>query len=190
MLSRVTGTQIKPATWDELDEKFGEGAVGLIHFVGHGVAGSKGQQFELEDEQTLRVRDIAGWEALATACKKSPLVFMNACQTGRQRPALIGIDSFAIEFIKAGAGCVIAPVWDVDDGPAHDVAQEFYRLVKGRSRKSFAEILGAIRSRVYEKGGGPDTYAAYCFYGDPLARRSPPSRSSPGSASSRTRRRT
>lgn len=190
VLSRFTGTAIEPATWDKLDEEFDGGAVGVIHFVGHGVEGSRGQKFELECEQTLQVLDISGWDSLEAACAKAPLVFMNACQTGRQQPALVGINSFATEFIKVGAGCVIAPIWDVEDKAAHDVAREFYARVKRSRTKPFAKILGDIRRPVYEKGGGPDTYAAYCFYGDPLASRGRTTGSSPRGASSRTRRRT
>ncbi len=109
---------------------------------------------------------------LAKCCAKAkPLVFLNACEVGRTLPALVGVGGFAKSFIDAGASCVIAPLWSVKDTIAHEVAETFYRGLQSEQKMAFADIIRSIRAKAY--GGGPaeDTYAAYCFYGDPLSAR-------------------
>ena len=67
---------------------------------------------------------------------------------------------------------MIAPLWSVEDGAAHEVAELFYEAVEAQkqnaSRATLASILSEIREKAYD-GTGRDTHAAYCFYGDPLA---------------------
>jgi hypothetical protein len=70
-----------------------------------------------------------------------------------------------------GASGVIAPLWSVKDSIAHQVAVEFYGRIEKEPRTPFAEILRDLRKRSYADEGGEDTWAAYCFYGDPLAAR-------------------
>ena len=92
---------------------------------------------------------------------------MNACNEGRLKPALIGIDGLAPDFAELGASCVVAPVWSVEDKIAKDVAKRFYKgVLEGRP---FARILQDIRRDAYDDAKGSDSYAAYCFFGDPCA---------------------
>jgi hypothetical protein len=70
-----------------------------------------------------------------------------------------------------GASGVIAPLWSVKDSVAHEIAETFYKRVAEEPETPFAEILRDLRKKSYAAEGGEDTYAAYCFYGDPLARR-------------------
>src|SRR5439155_1500083 len=109
--------------------------------------------------------------AFGEACRKNkPFIFLNACEVGRPQPALVGVGGFAQTFIGCGACAVVAPLWSVKDDIAHDIAVEFYETVVKNPDKPFAGILSDIRSKAYA-AGFEDTYAAYCFYGDPLARR-------------------
>ena len=72
---------------------------------------------------------------------------------------------FANSFIQMGASAVVAPLWAVQDTVALDVTQTFYPLVlKG---VPFAEVMKQIRAKAYAQA--IDSYAAYCFYGDPMA---------------------
>src|SRR5205823_774766 len=100
---------------------------------------------------------------------KKPLVFLNACEVGRPAISLVGIGGFAKAFITLGAGGVIAPLWSVRDTIAFDVADRFYRATKQTPQRRFADILKDIRALAYDPAVGEDTYAAYCFYGDPAA---------------------
>ena len=83
----------------------------------------------------------------------------------------MGAGGFAEVFMALGASGVIAPLWSVRDSIAHEIAQKFYERIKKEPNTPFAEILADLRKQSYAEGGGEDTYAAYCFYGDPLARR-------------------
>ncbi len=56
------------------------------------------------------------------------------------------------------------------DDLTHEIAIEFYQKVLKDRTRTFAEVLRDVRARAYDKASGAkDTYAAYCFYGDPLA---------------------
>jgi hypothetical protein len=54
------------------------------------------------------------------------------------------------------------------------VAREFYDEVQRHPELPFAEIMSGLRRRAYEGEEPADSYAAYCFFGDPLAARVPP----------------
>jgi CHAT domain-containing protein len=124
------------------------------------------KQEELEADQFQELSGVK--KAFSTA---KPLVFLNACEVGRQEPALTGAGGFAEAFMALGASGVIAPLWSVKDSIAHEIAQKFYERVRNEPNTPFAQILADLRKQSYKAEGGEDTYAAYCFYGDPLARR-------------------
>jgi hypothetical protein len=65
---------------------------------------------------------------------------------------------------------VIAPMWNVSDQIAHEFAETFYEQVLANPEEPFAAIVARLRARAYEDGGA-DTWAAYTFYGNPLATR-------------------
>ena len=156
-----------PATFDELDAFYGNHTASLLHFACHGEDATL-QSIRLLKNQRLSAQQVLGG-GLATACRqKLPLVFLNACQLGRPGAGLVAPEGFATSFIACDAGAVIAPLWEVDDEIAHKVAVSFYDAVARDPTTPFAEILRGIRARAYDEDGD-DSYAAYCFYGDPNA---------------------
>jgi hypothetical protein len=179
------GDRITPGRYKPLAKFRGGGTADLLHFACHGEASCNGSQaIKLEGKSKLLSYQLATMKGLSRAVRDGrPLVFMNACEVGRPQPALVGVGGFAVAFIELGAGAVLAPLWSVEDGVAHDVATAFYEGVIARPDRPFAEILSEIRRRAYAEGeaeeaddegaeeedDGIDTYAAYCFYGDPLA---------------------
>jgi len=145
----------------------------LFHFIGHGNSSPEApaQCLHLEDKDSLKPDVVRGEPAFKMAfAKQTPVVFLNACEVGQQTLALGGPAGFAPTFIKLFASSVIAPLWSVRDSLAHEVAQALYDAAipdKGRP-VPVAEVLRQIRERAYRGGNeGEDTYAAYCFYGDP-----------------------
>ena len=122
----------------------------------------------IETLSSLQVPALAG---MAAAGRRKPLVFLNACEVGRPNVALVGIGGFAKAFVDMGAAGVIAPLWSVRDSIAFDVAKRFYEAIGRQPAPGFAEILRTIRKLAYDVEKGEDTYAAYCFYGDPAAAR-------------------
>jgi CHAT domain-containing protein len=168
VLATFTGKAIMPASFPEVEKELETQLRSLVHFVCHGQEESGIQTIDLEDGK-MSCNALLGMDGVAAAfAKKHPLVFLNACEVGRRTPALFGLGGFADSFIQIGASAVIAPLWSVEDEAAHDVASEFYRRVKKEPNTPFAEILRGIRAKAYETGA-KDTYAAYCFYGDPAA---------------------
>lgn len=166
------GDEISPAVFDRLESALRTGSRSLLHFTCHGTSpGPAGQSLACQDNQPLYAAMIEGSVVVSAACgAKAPFIFLNACEVGRATPALLGTGGFAAAFIGVGANAVIAPLWSVDDALAHDVAREFYAATLKDPKRPFACILRELRARSYEKQA-EDTFAAYCFYGDPLAAR-------------------
>jgi hypothetical protein len=189
VVDSFAGEIIAPADFDHITRKLGGQGKTLIHIVCHGEdeetqadlvrntnpnrrVRNRAQIIRLENGTTLNSTQILGLGDLeAVFQEKRPLVFINACEIGRSTPALVGVGGFAKSFIDLGASAVIAPLWSVKDSFAHEVAKTFYGRLKTEREIPFAEILRDIRRKAYKPGHAEDTYAAYCFYGDPAARR-------------------
>ena len=161
--------KISPALVKNIDDYLAKKGAALLHFVCHGKAAIP-QSISLEqDQEQLSCWDIKALNGFLSSFEKAKtFVFLNACEVGRAAPELVGIGGFGNSFASIGASGVIAPLWSVDDGIAHEVAELFYNRVITRPPIPFAEILRDIRARAYAENG-QDTWAAYCFYGDPMA---------------------
>ena len=169
--TRLHGERVQPATIDGLDARFERDHAALLHFVCHGAAGqAEDDAIWLDKDEELRAREmetLAGFEKLCEA--KKPLVFMNSCETGQGVPSLGGGSGFPRSFGNLGARAVIAPLWPVDDVLASKIALELYESALKSDAPPIAVILRDMRKRGYE-AEDVDTFAAYCFYGDPLTR--------------------
>ncbi len=156
-----------PATFDELDAFYSANTASLLHFVCHGRDATL-QAIKLLQDQVLWANQIRAG-GLGMTCRRSrPLIFLNACEVGRPGTGLAAVGGFAASFIACDAGAVIAPLWAVDDRVAHQVAVTFYHTVKTKPATPFADILRELRAKAYA-ADCEDSYAAYCFYGDPYA---------------------
>jgi hypothetical protein len=171
LMQLFLGEAISPATFVQIAEKLTSAGRSLVHFVCHGKDSGDGRQvLQLENNEELSSWQVLGIEGLeAVFAQKRPFVFLNACEVGRATAALVGLGGFATSFIELGASAVIAPLWSVKDEIAHQVAEAFYNSVKSEPSTPFAEILRRLRAKAYEGKSAEDTYAAYCFYGDPCA---------------------
>lgn len=187
------GEAIEPADFNGIEQKLGSKGKTLVHFVCHGQdeeteteairsgdsekrTRNRVQIIRLENGQTLNSTQILGMDGVDTIFEEQhPFVFLNACEIGRATPALVGIGGFAKSFIDLGASAVIAPLWSVKDTIAQEIAKVFYQRLLAEPNTPFAEILRDLRLKAYERGHAEDTYAAYCFYGDPAAIRAPDS---------------
>jgi CHAT domain len=171
--TKFNGKSISPAAYPVFDAAMQTSTATLLHFVCHGAAQTPvAQQIYLEDGLVSSVQ-LGGNKAFRTACRKNrPFIFLNACEVGRPQPALVGVGGFAQTFIERGATAVVAPLWSVKDNLAYEVAMKFYQTLYDHPDRSFADIVREIRAKAYDStAGAEDTYAAYCFYGDPLAHR-------------------
>jgi hypothetical protein len=161
---------VSPVTFETVESHIRERLGQLLHIACHGRDDDGSQSIELEEAKSMTSTELAGMDGAAAAFSaKRPLVFLNACEVGRTSPALVGARGFAKEFADLGASAIVAPLWSVKDDIAHEIAMSFYDRVSTEPSVSFAEILRDIRGKAYDLASGEDTYAAYCFYGDPRA---------------------
>jgi CHAT domain len=168
--TKLHGERIKPATIADLDERFRTAHASLLHFVCHGEAKNEDDAILLDGGELLQAGELESLKGLAELCDaKHPLVFLNSCTTGQMVPSLAGGAGFPRSFGDMGAKAIIAPLWPVDDKLASKIALELYEEALKPKAKSLAEIFQRIRKRGYEEEDA-DTYAAYCFFGDPHAR--------------------
>jgi hypothetical protein len=107
-----------------------------------------------------------------------PLVFLNACQTGRtanaNTPQSVGeyfwkpAEGLASAFLYGGAlGCV-GSLWPVYDDPAAEFAVEFYKQVL--EGQPIGEAMRLTRRAIRSRFPDSITWAAFVLYGDPTFR--------------------
>jgi hypothetical protein len=132
------------------------------------------QIIDLDPDETMSALSFSGMNEAQKAFESGqPLVFLNACEVGRLSPSLVGSAGFASACIRLGACAVIAPIWSVKDTIAYEVARSFYAAVKADPRTPYGEIVRQLRAHAYQGDALEDSYAAYCYYGDPLAASAP-----------------
>lgn len=167
---------IDPPDIDTLDKSLDIHATTLLHFICHGKTADNSDA-DLKEDQVIFMHNampfdaklVRGLQGMAKAFKAThPLVFLNACEVGRQVKALKGTGGFAQAFITIGGAGIIAALWPVDDTRACEVATGFYDMLRDSGKICVAEFLREIRKRTFS-GEMEDTYMAYCFYGDPQA---------------------
>jgi hypothetical protein len=152
----------------------------LIHFACHGLAD---QQAVLSSDLVMEgferggsiVEDRLTQEAVkvaATFGKDSPagIIFVNACQTGRQGEGIAGVVGFAESFIRPmsqnGANAFVGALWSVDDRLALTFAETLY----GELKKGETFVAAANSARNACKKNRDFTWLAYSLYGHPFAR--------------------
>jgi CHAT domain-containing protein len=164
---------IKPATIARLDRTLASCDASFLHFACHGQAGKGEGKMEIQlDDENLDDKTLRGLPGVMKACSRDkPFVFLNACEVGRQQVALSGVGGLAPTFLRMGASALLAPLWSVEDNVAFEVAKAFYDQSKKNPGVPFAEIIRQLRRKAYKKPY-QDSWAAYVFFGDPLAAQS------------------
>jgi hypothetical protein len=157
-----------PITLKKLDDGLCVAACDGLHFICHGQRLNTLQVLNFDEDTDLDCSQVTDLDGFRAAFKAHPFVFLNACDVGGVVPSLDGVTGFANSFIELEASAVVAPLWAVRDAAAPQVTRSFYEAVL--AGKPFGEAIQTIRKRAYDNAGDRETYAAYCFYGDPLAR--------------------
>lgn len=97
---------------------------------------------------------------------RHPIVFLNACESGRLGPSLTAWSGWPRTFWDAGAGIFVGTSWPVRDVPARAFCEAFYgALIDGRTLAA-----AASEGRSAAKASGDATWLAYKVYGRPAAR--------------------
>jgi CHAT domain-containing protein len=111
--------------------------------------------------------DTVTLEAEARLRRRRPLVFLNACETGRVGAALSAWGGWPPVFLRAGAGAFVGSAWKVRDKPAAAFSTAFYNsLLDG---ETLAEAASAARAEAKKLGDA--SWLAFKVYGHPAARR-------------------
>ena len=162
------GRQVSPipANFLELQDALASGEYDGWHFTGHGAYRTPDPNkavIVLEKKQKFTPDNLAG--TVRRLGRSRPLVFFNACQTGRAGMSLTGMGGWAREFLTSGAGAFIGTYWSVFDRPACDFAKALYaRLLGGEPiGKAVQGARAAIRN------SGDPTWLAYTVFADPMA---------------------
>lgn len=153
----------------DLETFMQDGRADVLHFACHGTfdadvparsAVKLGDRILRAVEMTPPYRNFA---------LSRPLVFMNACDSGRLGVGLTGLDGWAKAFIIGDggkAGVFIGSVWRTTDALAEQFAVTFYRRLLAGDR--LAEAMRQARAAV--KRSGDATYLSYTLYANPKVR--------------------
>lgn len=163
-------------TPDDLLQTLSEGAFDVLHLSCHAesdhsrietarliIGDRQGADGTIEEVavDTVAVRGEARLRS------RAPLVFLNACDTGREGAVLTSWGGWPGVFMEQGAGAFVGASWPVRDKPATAFATAFYRSLL--SDLTLAQSAQA--ARLAAKALGDASWLAYKVYGDPLARR-------------------
>ncbi|MCD5312342.1 CHAT domain-containing protein [Kineosporia babensis] len=147
---------VRPLFTDVLDLIGGRPAVDLMHFALHGRFDPQGVQGGLllpPENTAARTPDVLHENHIrGRRLESSSFVYLNACQVGAGDGRVLGdYGGMASAFLEAGAGGVVAPLWNISDSTAADLAEEFYeRCLQGPEQLPVAEFLRQIRARYTE----------------------------------------
>ncbi|MCZ7568018.1 MAG: CHAT domain-containing protein [Ardenticatenaceae bacterium] len=150
----------------ELLTALATGGFDLLHFACHGIfnpdAANK-STLSLQARQPFAVEAVSGLAAKFGF--DNPIIFLNACQSGRQGYGLTGIGSWARQFLSVRCAAFIGSLWSVDDDLAFKFTETFYtRLAAGAS---LGTAVREARLAVKAERPADPTYLAYALYADP-----------------------
>jgi CHAT domain len=111
--------------------------------------------------------DIITIEAEAKLKRNRPLVFLNACETGRVGAVLTAWGGWPNVFLRAGASAFVGAAWAVRDKPAAAFSIAFYNALL--HDQTLAEAASSARSAA--KQLGDVSWLAFKVFGHPRARR-------------------
>jgi hypothetical protein len=127
-----------------------------------------GDETAAGDSQPRLVKvDTITVQAEARLRTRRPLVFLNACETGRMGAVLTAWGGWPNVFLRAGAGAFVGSAWAVRDKPAAAFSTAFYNALL--DDLTLAEAASAARSSAKKLGDA--SWLAFKVYGHPRARR-------------------
>jgi hypothetical protein len=140
-----------------------------VHFASHGEVSTDQQQYTGIILTGGRRLDILTVEGSRVGQASGPFVFLNACQVGTASSILSSYGGLAGAFLGAGCRGFLAPLWNVDDDVAKEIALSFYDSTL-RQGLPVGEAVRRIRAEFGDGGKGSATPLAYVFYGHPELR--------------------
>ncbi len=142
----------------------------IVHFAGHALYDEQAPALsrlllDRNGEHYITAQNLAGLSIPPL------LLFLNACESGRQSTTWERAHTWATGLadasIAAGSRNVLATFWNIGDEAAQTFARVFYGEFFGGAPLGVA--VHRARSHLFEQVGWSDlTWASYLFYGDPF----------------------
>jgi len=156
---------------DVLRQALASGRFDTLHFSGHG------RPTDLPDQAVIQLEELTEFTPVnlrgeaRRLGETRPLVFFNACSTGRGGFSLTGLGGWASHFLAVGAGAFIGTWWEIKNSKAGEFAQAFYEAFL--DGVPIARAVQRAREAIRSESDG--TWLAYTLYAHPLARVGHPS---------------
>jgi hypothetical protein len=167
------GTNLdSPATREEFFNLLGERDYDVLHLACHGrfdVEEPGESVVQLPDRTLLHPSDLYHPKIERRFKAKHPLVFLNACHSGRTGPTLTGIGGWAERFIDMECGAFIGCGWEVSDPLAAEFAIAFYKSFF-EAKETLGRAVHLARQKIKEVAEDNSSWLAYYLYGDPNCR--------------------
>jgi len=155
-----------PVRRAEVLEILSGGLTQVVHFAAHGSLRDDGGIAAIElTDGLLRAEDIVGNLVESGLRSATPVVFMNACHSGRQVIGLTRPDGWVERCIDLGCRGFLGANWEVNDQLAATFAIEVYnRLVR---REPIAAAVRRARQLLRSQDPANPTWLSYSLYAHP-----------------------
>jgi len=168
ILKRAAGFKLYDGHYAGVKALLGQPIAGIVHFTGHGeyndvAVGRSVFGIRLLDATV----DPSTWSMMTPAgMAGAPLLFFNACDTGRAKSFGGFVQGWGTTILSTGAGGFIGGQWPLVDRSAADASAVFYSALENAERKPVyvSEVLQQVRKQFYETGD--PTFLSYAFFGD------------------------
>jgi hypothetical protein len=157
----------------DVEDKFSAGETQLFHFACHGnfsATNPDDSKLKLADDN-LTPGSLTGRRGGGLRRAK-PLVFLNACHSGRVGAGLTYLGGWAQAFYDAGVSAFIGSLWEINDVLAAQFAQSFYDRLWGLGdfagkAQPLGQAFHEARKVIRDADPANPTWLAYVLYGDP-----------------------
>jgi CHAT domain-containing protein len=167
---RGTRVEVIPPRRDRVHAALERGGFDVFHLACHGSFGgadnADASAVRLEDG-LLHAAELSP-ELAASLRRTAPLVFFNACHTGRLGFSLTRLGSWGARLLELGCGGFVGTLWPVSDRAALAFARAFYESLA--SGQGVGQAVWQARQEVRRQFPGDPTWLAYCCFADPHAR--------------------
>lgn len=140
----------------------------IIHLATHGTLKPDKPS---ESSLMFHKSELALSDAFNLPLDRTEAVILSACQTGKGSGDKAGLEYATISraFTNAGAACVIATLWKVEDQSTRELMIKFYEyILEGRSRSTAINLAQRDLIEMEEKGyDHPSKWASFILMGQP-----------------------
>lgn len=152
----------------ELDNYIQEPKFSILHFACHGMFDNTSPNYSTIslNDGSLRPSDI---RLNFSNIYLRPLIFINACHSGRSGFSFTKIGGWAERFVNSRVGVFIGTMWEVSDEHALRFAKTFYTALLSENLTVSQAFLRS-RLTIREEAPHNSTWLAYSLYADPEAR--------------------